>query len=524
MASSSSGPLSTVGLLLMRREPCSGAAPWWRSGSWSPTRCTRRAGGGSSPLVVNTKILEKLVRQLDTSTIGPELARSWQFSEDGREVHFALQENARWHDGTPFTSADVEFTIMRVMRRFGSSRTMKSLVGVDTPDPHTAVVRFSEPAAEFMVLALFATSQSSILPSHIYQGTDLHKNPANNAPIGTGPFRLVEWDRGSHVELVRNEDYWDEGKPYLDRLIIRYIRDPGARAAAMEAGEVQLALSNPFPPPEVRRIGNLPGFVADTGGYETAKWQMMLEMNVREGILAKRDVRRAIAHAIDKRFIAETIYYGFARPSVGPVPIDQTKFHLVDLEGYAYDPAAAVALLDAAGYPVRRDGTRLSLRLIVTPWFTENIKTGHYLRQALGDVGIEIELITPDRAGAIRRIYSDYDFDLSISNAIHSGDPLISTTPWYTTSGIVKGAAFRNASGFSHLEVDEVVDLAAVETDEAKRIELIHQFQRLAIENVPILPLVDIDMANVVSTRLHNYSYTSQWMFDSWKDLWIEPE
>ncbi len=481
-------------------------------------------GGGSSPLIVNTKILEKLVRQLDPSTIGPELARSWQFSEDGRAVHLALQEDARWHDGTPFTSADVEFTIMRVMRRFGSSRMMKSLVDVDTPDPHTAVVRFSEPVAESMALAIFATSQSSILPKHIYAGTDLYKNPANNAPIGTGPFRFVEWDRGSHVELVRNEDYWDRGKPYLDRLIIRYIRDPGARAAAMEAGEVQLAVSNPFPPPEVRRIGNLPGFVVDTGGYETAKWQMVLEMNVRDGILAKREVRRAIAHAIDKRFIAETIYYGFARPSVGPVPIDQTRFHLAGLEDYTYDPGAAVDLLDAAGYPVRRDGTRFRLRLVVTPWFTENIKTGHYLRQVLGDVGIEIELITPDRAGAIRRIYSDYDFDLSISNAVHSGDPLITTTFWYTTSGIVKGAAFRNASGFSHLELDLVVDQAAVETDETKRVELIHEFQRLAMGDVPILHLVDIDMANVASTRLHNYSYTSQWMYDSWKDLWIEAE
>ncbi len=88
----------------------------------------------------------------------------------------------------------------------------------------------------------------------------------------------------------------------------------------------------------------------------------------------------------------------------------------------------------------------------------------------------------------------------------------------------MKGAAFRNASGFSHLEIDELVDQAAVETDEAKRIELIHEFQRLAIENVPILHLVDMDMANVVSTRLHNYSYTSQWMYDSWKDLWIEAE
>ena len=480
------------------------------------------AGGGSSPLLVNTKILERLVRQRDADSFDPELAESWESSEGGLVQTFHLRRNVRWHDGTPFTSADVRFTLVDVIRPLTSGAMMRSLASVETPDEHTVVLRFPRPVPEFFLLAGLASGGLSILPRHVYEGTELSKNPANNAPVGTGPFRFGEWKRGSHIELVRNDDYWGDGQPYLDRIIVRYIRDPGARAAAMEAGELHLAVSNPFPPPEIRRIGALPGFAIDTRGYETSKWQMVLEMNLRHPILAQRAVRRAIAHTIDRDFIVNTIYYGFGRPAVGPVPIEQQRFHANGLPQYAHDPTRAAALLDEAGYPLRPDGTRFSLRLLAAPWFAENIKTGHYIKQALGDIGVAIELEVPDRAGAIRQIYSDYDFDLSISNAIAGADPVLTTTIWYTTEGIVKGAAFRNASGYSNPVMDQIVERAGIERDEGVRVDLLHQFQRLALSDVPILHLVELEMANVVRTTVHNHSYTSQWMFDSWKELWIE--
>ena len=112
----------------------------------------------------------------------------------------------------------------------------------------------------------------------------MSRNPTNNSPIGTGPFRFKEWARGSHVELVRNEDYRDEGKPYLDRVVIRYLRDPGARAAAVEAGEVQLAISNSFGRPDILRITEQPGFRLDLKGYEAAG----VDVRHLEGPLADR--------------------------------------------------------------------------------------------------------------------------------------------------------------------------------------------------------------------------------------------
>lgn len=473
-------------------------------------------------MLVNSKILERLVRQLDVDTFAPELAESWSSSQGGRVFTFHLRRDAKWHDGQPFSAADVRFTLLDVIQPRTSGATLRSLVSVATPDPHTAVLNFSRPAPEYLLMAALASGGLSILPEHLYRGIELSRNPLNNAPVGTGPFRFKEWKRGSHVELVRNDEYWDDGKPYLDRIIVRYIRDAGARAAAVEAGEVHVAVNNPFPPPEIRRIARLPGFVIETRGYETNRWQMVLEMNLRNPVLAERQVRRAIAHAIDRDFLVDTIYYGFARAATGPVPALQTRHYTDDVPRYPHDPERAGALLDEAGFPVGPDGTRFRLRLLASPWFAENLKTAHYLRQALQDLGIAVTLETPDRAGAIQKIYTDYDFDLAISNSVAGGDPLLQTTIWYTTEGILAGAAFRNASGYSNPAMDALVEQAAIERDEERRRELLHRFQRLAMEDLPILHLVELETANVIRSGVHNHSYTSQWMTDSWKELWIE--
>ena len=478
-------------------------------------------GGGSSPLIVNTKILEKLVRQVSIDKFEPELAESWDISADFKTYTFKLRKT-NWHDGKPFTSADVQFGLKDVLAKLSSNALLRAITKVETPDDRTAVVHFSRPAPEYLALASLAASQSSIIPKHIYAGTNLAKNPANNAPIGTGPFKLKEWARGSHVELVRNENYWQKGAPYLDRLIIRYIRDPGARAAAMEGGEVLLAVSNPFPAPEIKRLAARSELISDNKGYETAKWQMVMEMNVRNPILAKKDVRRAIAHALDKNFIVNTIFYGTGNASTGPVPKDQTRFYSPVPASYPYDPGKARQLLDKAGYPVKADGKRFTLKLVASPWFTENRRTGQYLKQVLEDIEIGIKLETPDRGGTIRQIYCNYDFDITVSNSVAMADPLIATTHWYTTNGIRKCAAFRNASGYSNTALDKVVNQAAVETDPAKRKALLARFQQIAMEDVPILHLVDIGMSNVVNTKVKNYSFTTQWMYDSWKDLWLD--
>ena len=145
----------------------------------------------------------------------------------------------------------------------------------------------------------------------------------------------------------------------------------------------------------------------------------------------------------------------------------------------AFDPKKAAALLDAAGYPKKADGKRFTLNLLAAGWFAENGKIGAIVKQGLEDVGVGINLTVPDRPTSIKRIYTDYDFDLAISNQANPSEPVPSTTQYYTSDGIKKGVPFRNASGFHTDEVDALVEKIKVETDPAKRKALVVEFQKI---------------------------------------------
>ena len=169
----------------------------------------------------------------------PELARSWTVSKDGLRITFSLQPNVKWHDGQAFSSADVKFTMEEVLAKF-HPRTRLAFVNVeavDAPDPLTVVVRFKKAYAPF--LHQMTCQEAAILPRHLYQGTDVLKNPRNSdAPIGTGPFKWGRWVRGDFIEMVRNDQYFRPGLPYLDKMIAKITPDAPARVLALEAGDV----------------------------------------------------------------------------------------------------------------------------------------------------------------------------------------------------------------------------------------------------------------------------------------------
>ena len=479
-------------------------------------------GAGSTPLLVTSKILEKLVRITHDGGFEPQLATSWSISDDFKTYTFKLREGVTWHDGEPFSSADVAFTVNEYWRKYlGFGPVHGQVESAEAPDANTVVIRYRTPKPEFLVFATLAGAQGGqVIAKHIYEGTDMSRNPTNNAPIGTGPFKFKEWVRGSHVEMVRNENYWDEGKPYLDGLVIRYLRDPGARAAAVEAGEVQVAISNSFARPDILRITDEPGFHLDLKGYEAAGWQNFLAVNLRNQPVADKRVRQAIMHAIDRQFIVDTFMYGLGKVATGPVMTQQEGFYTADVATYPFDPEKAARILDEAGYERGADGKRFAITLLTAPWFVENAKIGPYIKQVLEDIGIGVTLDVADRAGAIRKIYKTYEFDLALTAALASADPLMTTTHLFTTAGIVPGAAFVNASGYSNPELDAIVDEAGVEADPDKRRALLHEFQRIAAEDVPNIFLVEIQMANVVNAKVRNVSSNPMWMYDTWKDLW----
>ena len=195
--------------------------------------------------------------------------------------------------------------------------------------------------------------------------------------------------------------------------------------------------------------------------------------------------------AVDPQTIVDTIFLGYgARPATGPVPSTDTTFYTPDVTTYAYDPAAAEALLDEAGYPRGDDGTRFALRLNAAPFFAETRGTGDYVAQALEEIGIDVEIVTADAPGHIAAVYTDHDFDLAINSPAYRNDPAISTTVLYQ-GGIPDGVPFTNQWGYDDPDMNQIIADAATEPDPDARVELYHQFQQKAADDLPIAPLVE---------------------------------
>lgn len=488
-------------------------------GGFEPQALFVPGGGGSSPEFSSTKIIERLVSITPDLTFQPALATAWTHSEDFREHRVVLRDGVTWHDGTPFTAADVVFSVMEYWRPITSPVALKRLVGAEASG-NAVTVRFSEPTPEFLFLSLLAGQGGGVLPKHIYERGEILTNPANNSVVGTGPWRFKTWARGSHIEYERFPAYWGQGKPAFDKLILRYFRDSGARAAAMEAGEVQLGVFNPLGAPDIRRLTRGGKFVSTTRGYENTLWQLTLEMNVRNPITGRREVRQALWHAIDRKFIADTIYYGFAKPARSLISQNNRMFFIDDVPQYPFEPKKAEALLDAAGLPRKADGKRFTVTLVSAGWFVENGKAGQYLKQALEDVGVGVNLVVPDRPTSLKRIYTDYDYDLAISNNSNPAEPTPYTTQYLATDGIVKGAAFRNANGFSDPAMDKLIDAIATEADPPKRLTLVHELQRRAMTEMAYAPLVDMDSVTVAAAGVAGFETTGNVLGDSWSGVW----
>jgi peptide/nickel transport system substrate-binding protein len=455
--------------------------------------------------VISGKMVEGLLHYDFDLNPQPRLATAWQVAADGLSVTFTLREGVKWHDGKPFTSADVAFTLMELIRKHhprGRS-VFAALTAVDTPDDKTAILRLSRPSPALM--AALDGWETPMLPKHVYEGTDYLKNPANNAPIGTGPFKFSEWQPGSHIILVRNDNYWGQGEPHLDRVVVRFYSDPGARVAAFEAGELHLGGDGPIPLNDVKRFQGDPRFTVETRGTELNNSLDILECNLRKGPLSKVEVRQALLHAINRDLMLKTVWYNLAEVLTGPLPKTIPKFYTNNVPAYPFDPGKAEKLLDAAGFPRGSDGSRFKLRLIAPAIGDTYDRAGQFLMQEFRRVGITLEIRSADVPTFIRTVYGEYDFDLSMFPASVTADPSIGMHRFYNSAAINKGTPFVNASGYSNPEMDKVLNDAAAAIDQGRRVSLFHDFQRIAMTDLPILPLARPIYAMVANAKVKNF-------------------
>ncbi|MDO9285663.1 MAG: ABC transporter substrate-binding protein [Aquabacterium sp.] len=460
--------------------------------------------------MVGSKIMEGLL-YLDTELKPqPLLAQSWTISPDGLRYTFKLRPNVKWHDGQPFTSADVRYTVMELLKKLhprGRSSFAK-VVAVDTPDALTAVIRLSEPSPP-MLTALASSYESPMAPRHLFEGTDAAANPYISKPVGTGPFVFKEWQKGSHIVLERNPAYWRAGKPMLQRIVFRIINDASARAAGLESGELQIGGLSPVPLTDMARLAKNPALAIETRGYAYMSPFMLIELNLRRPPLNDVRVRQAIAHAIDRKRMTQIVWMGYGQPAVSPIPSPVTTFHSTDLPGYEYDLEKAKKLLDAAGLKPGAGGVRFKMTHDFIPLGSDYQRTGEFIKQQLGRVGIEVELRSQDLPGFFRRVFTEYDFD---STSLYYGafaDPTQGVQRLYWSKSIQKGVVFTNATDYRSADMDRVIEAGQRETDPVKRKALYDEMQRIAMTDLPVIPLMETRFITVASSKLKNHTVSA---------------
>ena len=520
--------LATAALLApasaaMAQAPVRGGTLVVASNPGEPAVLTAAFNQQGAVAAISTKLFDGLIRFGEDFKLEPELATQWDVSKDGKEIRFKLRPNVKWHDGKPFTSADVKFTFdevwMKVHPRARS--TFAAVEKVETPDPLTVVFKLRNPSG--VILSALNSAESQIIPKHLYEGTDIVRNPWNVKPIGTGPFRFKEWVRGDRIVLERNPDYWDAGKPYLDQVVYRIIPDATARYAAFETGAVQYGVLSPLSVNDLERAQKNKNLQVQFRGYEWLASSIVLEFNVRKPPFDDVRVRRAVAHAIDLAALSKVTTRGLGKPGVSPVLSTQTRFFTNELPTYAFDVKQAERLLDEAGYPRKADGTRFAVTLDWLPFGDNFLRFGEFAKQSLRRVGIDVTIRGQDLPQFMRRVYSQNDFDVIISHRAGFGDPQIGTDRQLWTKTILKDVPWSNASGYSNPAMDGLISAAHEAPTEERRIELYKKVQRQAQTDIPIFTLLENRMYTIASSRVQGLGTGSDSSYESLKNVWLKP-
>lgn len=452
----------------------------------------------------------------------PALAESWKVSEDGLTYTMKLRDT-KWHDGEPFTSEDVRYTLMEVASKLHptfSAQVGKNLEAVETPDPHTAVIKLKQPYGPFL-LTLSCPLAGGILPSHVFKGTDPLKNKASTEKsIGTGPFKFAEWAYGNHITLVRNDDYWDKGKPYLDTIEMKFIANSAARSLALMSGEIDYLGFNQFPVSDAKIIRANPKYqIQPTGWPPNTLWGFM---NLKRKPLDDMRVRDALLVATDRNYVFNTVFNGLGKPATAPwtVQIPWATDPTINFDNnLPFNPEKAAQMLEDAGYKADADGVRLKLNITYDSVSAERNNLALALQSTWKRAGIQLELRQYEAAVLMPRVHKDMDFDIYLGSYSSYWDPAIGISRAFITSTI--GRNFGNASGYSNAEVDKLFEKAAGLTTLEDRGAVYRQIQQILAKDMPALPLHENLGIEAATAKLHGLW---GWGGDGlWGNAWLEP-
>ncbi|WP_206607928.1 ABC transporter substrate-binding protein [Ferruginivarius sediminum] len=446
-------------------------------------------------------VYDGLVRyKSGTLQVEPALATSWEISEDGTVYTFKLREGVTFHDGTPFNAEAVKFNFERMLNEdhpyhdtgpFPLSFFFNAIKETKVLGEHEVQFRLDEPYAPLLSNLAYPTGLM-ISPAAVKE----HGKDVGRHPVGTGPFKFVEWESNRKVVAEKNGDYWD-GAPDLQAVVFRPITDANTRVTEMLSGGIDMMVE--VPPDNVATFQNDPSFqVFEQAGPHV--WFLIL--NLKEGPFADKRVRQAANYAINKKALVEDVLQGTATVANGPTPAAFAWAHNDGIEPYPYDPEKARKLIEEAGY----DGAE------VTFYVTEGgsgmldpVAMGTAIQADLAAVGLNAKIETYEWNTFLGKVNPGLEGKADMAEmAWMTNDP--DTLPFLA----LRSDAFPDNGGFNsgyyaNPKVDELLEAARRSTDQDERAKLYKEMQEIVHEDAPWVFVANWKQNAVASERVKGF-------------------
>lgn len=435
---------------------------------------------------VTKNIYETLINFGEQDTeIQPGLAESWEESADGLKHTLKLREGVKFHDGTDFNAEAVVFNFERwkagnaeqfyyYNSQFGD--VIKEVKAVDEYTVEFTMNRILAPFYKNLAMSPFGIASPEAVKKH---GDKYNENP-----VGTGPFKFVEWKRNDRITLVKNEDYWQDGLPKMDEVIFRVIPENSARMNALNTGEVDIIDGVNFS--DVESIESNPELQTF---YRPSLNVAYLGLNTERGPLKDKKVRQALNYAVNKQAIIEAFFAGAAEPAKNPMPKTVAGYN-DDVEPYEYDPEKAKALLKEAGF---EDGFEIELWAmpVARPYMPDGKKVAEAIQKDFEDVGVKAKIVSYEWATYLEK------------TRVGEADTFL--LGWTGDNGDADNFLYvlldqdnidsNNYARYANQEVHDLFIKAQSTNDQAEREKLYKEAQLLIKEDAPWIPLVHSEPA-----------------------------
>jgi len=365
--------------------------------------------------VVYSNIYEGLIKVNSQGKFTPGLATKWEVSPDGKIYTFHLRKGVTFHNGEPFTAQTAKWNIERAKNEGTTNphpEYFRGIMNIETPDDATLVITLKDVDALF--IAHMAEGDAVMLPAKGYED-------AKSNPIGTGPFKFVNWVRGDRVEMVRYGDYWNPELPYLDKVTFKFIGDASAQIAALKAGDIDVIgyIAAPESAMEMSKDKRFKVFAGTTTG------EVIMSTNNKAEPFDNKLVRQAMAYAIDRQAVIDLVMFGYGTP-IGSHWSPSTPYYLDLTEKFPYAPEKARELLAKAGYP---DGFEATIKLPAI--YSYSKRAGEVIADMLGKVGIRLKIEIVEWGQWIERIFKKKEYQLTMIGHVEAWDIGIYANPEY---------------------------------------------------------------------------------------------